>query len=788
MRAPRWPDWLFLEIRHAGRALLRRPGFAAAAALTLALGTGAGTAIFSVVYGVLIRELPYRDAEQLVLVQVRVRTTGEVMPLGFSASDLDEWRKRSRALQSLALCERDLVALDSNSGFETLGGAYVSSQFFAVLGVRTALGRLPGDPAAHEIVISDGLWRRRFGSDPRVVGRQVRLDSGMHTIVGVVGPSVTFPVQTRSRIGAPPDPPDLWVPVGASERWPADSPLGQIVARLAPNLPLEQARTDVHATARAFAANHPDWAESYEAVLLSLPEDLTGPLRPALWLLLGAVGCVLLVACTNVANLLLARQTARTREVALRISLGAPRHRLVVHALSEAALIALVGGGCGIVLASWLVAALRWLEPADLPRLDAIRVDVPVLLFALGISAVSALLSAAAPAWRLIAAGGTLHSGAEGRSLVPGRKARRTRSALVVAELAISLVLLVGATLLTRSFVRLIGTDIGVARDHVVTVELNTMGAPASPVRQIQLADQVVAMTRAVPGVRAAGVANGLPPNRSRMRVFIQMPDRTGRPVSMQFGMLNPTPEFFSALAIPLLRGRTFTPADGANAPPVVVLDASAARRLFGTLDCIGKIVPVGRKGTRATVVGVVGSVKYHGLDGPVGETLYAPFPQYPFRNMVLVARTAGDPSQLAGSLPKVVHDIDRDISVGPVRTLDDVVSEAVARQQFRTALFGSSPASALALAGSGRNGVIVATVTLRANLLPYWVCHDSWAFASEAGRCQSRPHSADRGWRSASSCRSAAQRRAPRMSRPRPERPPGARSATRERVSNASP
>jgi putative ABC transport system permease protein len=325
VRASRWPDWLLLEIRHASRALFRRPGFAAAAVLTLALGIGAGTAIFSVVYGVLIRELPYRDAEQLVLVQVRVRATGEVFPYGFSASDLDEWRQRSRVIQSLALCERDLVALDSSSGFETVEGAHVSGKFFAVLGVRTALGRLPGDPVAREIVISDGLWRRRFQSDLSVVGRQVRLDSGVHTIVGVFGPSVTFPVETRSRIGAPADPPDLWIPVDASERWSPDSPRGQIVARVAPGLTFEKARTDLRATARAFTASHPDWAESYEAVLLSLPGDLTGPLRPALWLLLGAVGCVLLVACTNVANLLLARQTARGREVALRISLGAPR-------------------------------------------------------------------------------------------------------------------------------------------------------------------------------------------------------------------------------------------------------------------------------------------------------------------------------------------------------------------------------------------------------------------------------------------------------------------------------
>jgi putative ABC transport system permease protein len=367
-------------------------------------------------------------------------------------------------------------------------------------------------------------------------------------------------------------------------------------------------------------------------------------------------------------------------------------------------------------MASWVVGALRGLEPADLPRLDSIRVDLPILAFAFGISTLSALISSVAPAWRLMTTGRALAPGAEGRACTSGRNARAIRSALVIVELAVSLVLLVGATLLTRSFVRLVGTDMGVATDHVVTVELNlAMGRTLPAARQIQLAEQLVADTSALPGVRAAAAANGLPPNRSRMRMSFTMADfRTGQPVAHDMGLLNPTPQFFAVLGIPLLRGRTFAPADGPNAPEVAILNASAAKRLFGTLDIVGRNLPVSRQGAPVTIVGVVGDVKYFGLDEAVRDTVYLPFPQYPFRNMVLTVRTTGDQRHLAGALAAVVHKVDREITIGPVRTLDEVVSESVARPKFRTALFSTLAGLALSLAVVGLYGVAAYTVTER--------------------------------------------------------------------------
>ena len=714
-----WFEPVWQDLRHAFRSLQRSPGFTIAALLTFALGIGASTAIFSVVYGVVLRQFPYRDAERLVLVQTRDRATRQVSPVGFSGPDLEDWRERTRTLQTVALCSRDTFALDADTGAETVKGAYVSRQFFEVLGVSAVLGHLPADADAPEIAISDRLWRTRFGADPKVVGRRVRVNGSAYSIVGVAGPGMTFPTESRSSLGAPATPPDLWAPVeGAPWFNRREFRVGQLVARMAPDRTIAQVSSDVDAVSRAFGRDYPDWSEYHEAVLVSLTDELTGAIRPALWLLLGAVGCVLLVACANVANLLLARQTSRTHEIAMRVSLGAPRHRLLMHALSESLLLALVGGGLGVVMASWVVGALRWLEPADLPRLDSIRVDLPVLAFALGISTLSALISAVAPAWRLMTAGRAFAPGAEGRACTPGRNARRIRSALVIVELAVSLVLLVGATLLTRSFLRLVGTDIGVATDHVVTVELNlAMGRTLPPARQIQLAEQLVGDTSALPGVRAAAAANGLPPNRLRMMMSFNLPDwRTGRPVQRDIALLNPTPQYFRALGIPLVRGRLFTAADGADAPQIAIVNATAAKRLFGTLDVVGRTLPGSRKAGEkyTTIVGVVGDVKYSGLGEAVRETVYVPFPQYPFRNMVLTARTTGDQYQLAGALAAVVHKVDREISIGPVRTLDEVVSEAVARPKFRTALFSTLAGLALILAVVGLYGVATYTVTER--------------------------------------------------------------------------
>lgn len=707
-------DWVLLEIRYAARSLLHRRRFAGTAILTLALGIGASSAIYSVVYGVLLRQLPYHDVDRLALIQTKDRTTGKLLASGFSGPDFEDWRQRTTALASSALCSRDIFALDAEAGAETVKGAYVSRQFFSVLGVRASVGRLLRDGDSAEIVISDTLWRRRFEADARVVGRHVHINSAPYTIVGVAPPDLTFPAETRASVGAPAESPELWAPFELAP-WATKRNLrvGQIVVRLPAGRTLPQFASEVQIVKRAFSREYPNWSERYDAVVLSLPSEVTGAFRPVLGLLLAAVGCVLLVACLNVANLLLARQTSRVRDTALRVSLGAPRYRLMAHALAEALLLGLVGGSLGVFVASWAVAALRWLEPADLPRLEAVRVDLPVLAFALGATILASLLAAAAPVWRVASGAKELGAAADSRTSRAGMKAKRIRSSLVIAELAVSLVLLVAATVLVRSFVRLIGTDIGIAADHVVAAELNVaMGRTLPAARQIDLADELVAAARRLPGVTFAAVANGLPPNRSRMQTFFEMADfRTGRQVEHQLGLLNPTPEWFAALGIPILRGRTFGPADGPDGPGVAVLNEAAATHLFGSVDVIGRAMPLGGRDEPVSIVGVVGNVKYSGLDEAAAETVYVPFAQQPFRNMMLVARTIADPHQLSGRLPFAVHSVDRQVTVGPALTLDEVVSQAVARPRFRTALFSALAGLALMLAVVGLYGMTVYAV-----------------------------------------------------------------------------
>jgi putative ABC transport system permease protein len=523
------------------------------------------------------------------------------------------------------------------------------------------------------------------------------------------------PLETRRSLGAPAERPDVWAPGELQTSFgDRNQRFYQLLGRLKGGISAAEVQPLVEGVATSIATDYPIAGQRWEPVVITLSDELTGAIRPVLWVFLGAVGLVLLLACANVANLLLARQSSRRREMGIRMALGASRGQLAAQQLSEAGLLAAFGGLAGLAIAFGAIRALRLLEPGVLPRLEAIRVDLPVALFALVAASLAAFLAAAAPVAQIwTAKPDSLRPAAVAHST--NQATRRMRSALVVVQLAVCLTLLVGAALLARSFVNLLRTDVGIATHRAVAVELNlAMGRPLSTAGQIALTKRLLERVRTIPGVTAVGAANALPPNRSRMVVEFSWTDQATSASSLRrLDLVNPTPEYFAALGIPLLAGRFFTDADHASAARVGILSASAARALFGDQDPIGELLPT-RKGAPDTVVGVVGDVKYGGLEASARETLYLPFEQYPFRNMTLVARASGDPRFLTTTIERALHEVDREITRGSARTLEEVMSEAAVQPRFRTALLSAIAGLALLLGAVGLYGVVSYAISRR--------------------------------------------------------------------------
>lgn len=703
------------ETRYAFRVLRHAPGFAAATIATLALGIGATTATFSVVYGVLLRPLPYRAPESTVVIQTRDRLTGRVTSAGFSGPDLADWTERTRVFDALALSSLDIVALDSGAGADTLHGAFVSPRFFDILGARMAIGRPLGNPRLREIVIGSRLWHRQFGGEPGAVGRRVRLNGTDYTIVGVAPSDFQLPIDTRRSVGAATVVPDLWAPMALAPR--AEDRRARyyhLIARLRAGVTMTQAAADAERVARSVAADASP-GRAADPVVMTLAEYLTGRVRRPLLLLLGAVGLVLLVACANVTSLLLARQLSRAREHTVRTALGAPRSRLLLQSMIECLWLVLGGSVGGVILAYWTVFALRSLDAVDVPRMDAIHVDLPVLLLTGIVAAALVTVSGLIAALPLLRRNGLGHVGLAPHAPVDDRLSRRVRSAIVTAEFAVSFILLVSAALLARSFLRLVTVDLGARTDQVVAVEVNlAMGRSLSTPQQMALTDRLLERMEALPGVVAVGAANGLPPNRTRMMlVFEEAQAVDGRSVEHRLTLLNPTPGYLDTLGIPLLRGRYFTRLDSDASQRVVILGAGAARHLFRSLDVIGRTLETGSD-SPPTIVGVVGDVKYSGLDAPPGDTVYQPFAQYPFRNMTLVARTTDDPLAAAAAMRQAIRAVDRAITMGPIRRLDDVVADTLVSPRFRTMLGAALAMLALGLTALGLGGVIAYGVARR--------------------------------------------------------------------------
>jgi putative ABC transport system permease protein len=703
------------DVRLALRALARSPGFTAAAVLTLGLGIGAVTSVWSVVYGVLLRPLPYHEPALLVLVEGTRSFAGEARRETFTARDVTDWQ-RAASLVSLAGYADVGRALDARDGLEPVTNTLVSGAFFSTLGTPPLAGRLPdaGDDRSAIAVISHRLWLRLFDGRADAIGSGIRLGDREYAIVGVAAAGFRFP---SDRV-------DVWTPMGEAQEGGVAPFLASrrgggvtLVARLRPGVTLDAARAELRVHAQHLSAERGETGPVLEPVVTTLADVAAGGVGPALRLFLGATGLLLLVAVANVTNLTIARQAARARGLAVRLALGASRGRLLAHAAVEGVLIGAAGGIAGLLLAAAAVRTLVWWAPPQLPRLDAVRVDAPVLAVAAAAGLLATLLAALLPALHAARQDAARALGAGVRSTGP-TGAARGRALLVGAELAVCIVLLVGTAVLTRSFVRLLQVQVGARTDDVLVARLDlSLGRTLDEPHQRALGAALVAESRALPGVVEAAIGTSLPPNGQMVQLTLK-DLATARGVIPEYAAVAApaSPGYFAALGIPLLEGRVFEEGDDLSRGRVLVVSADVAQDLFGG-RALGRTftLPTPRDGNvTATVVGVVGNVRYGGLTGPTQPTLYVPFAQQPWPTAFLLVRTAGSPAAVAESLRQAIGAVDRRVGVVSIRTLDDVLSQETAQPAFRTAVLLTTTGACVVLAAIGLAGVVGYSVARR--------------------------------------------------------------------------